>query len=368
MSPMSDKSTGYRKVVAMGNTNHDTSWTIKGLAPGKYYWSVQAIDNCFAGSNFAVEQSFTIQAPGTIIITYPSGGDTLLAGSNSVITYSSIGNSGYVNLDYSTDGGAEWDTIATNQLDDGDYRGWIVPNTPSTNCKIRISDVDGDPSTISDSTFIIIKAVPVELVEFSANAEKSKIILSWKTASEVNNKGFEIERKVWSREYGVGSNPKSDLPDGKAGIRNPQYELVGFVSGAGTSVTENNYSFTDNSLKVSGSYSYRLKQIDYDGSFNYSDELTVKVNLIPEELTLSQNYPNPFNPSTTIRYGIPTDGDVKLVMYGILGNEVAVLVNEKKEAGNYEVVFEGSDLANGIYIYMLQVGNSVQSRKMILLK
>ena len=86
----------------------------------------------------------------------------MTAGSNPIITYSSLGNSGYVNLDYSTDGGATWDTIAANQLDDGDYRGWIVPNTPSANCKIRITDVDGNPSAISDGLFTITGIVPVE--------------------------------------------------------------------------------------------------------------------------------------------------------------------------------------------------------------
>jgi len=121
-------------------------------------------------------------------------------------------------------------------------------------------------------------------------------------------------------------------------------------------------------LTISGNYSYRLKQIDYDGSFNYSGEVSVKVNLIPAELTLHQNYPNPFNPSTTIRYGLPTDAYAKLILYDILGNEIETLVSEKKSAGTYEVTVNGSNLANGIYIYRLQAGNSVQLRKMILLK
>ena len=150
LSPLADLHTGKRRIVSMGNAGHRNFKTIKGLSDSKYYWSVQAIDNCFAGSNFASEQSFTIQSPGTIIITYPKGGEKFAPGNNPIITYSSVGNSGYVNLDYSTDGGITWNTIATHQLDDGDYRGWIVPNTPSANCKIKISDVDGDPTTISN--------------------------------------------------------------------------------------------------------------------------------------------------------------------------------------------------------------------------
>ena len=154
LSPMSDRNTGHRKIVSMGNAGHCNYWTIKGLAPGKYYWSVQGIDNCFAGSKFVDEQSFTIQASG-IAITYPKGGEIFAVGSHPVITYNSVGNSGNINLDYSTDGGITWSVIATNTDDDGDWQSWTVPNTPSRKCKIRVSDSDGNPSVISEGLFTI---------------------------------------------------------------------------------------------------------------------------------------------------------------------------------------------------------------------
>ncbi len=135
---------------------HCNSRTIKNLPDGKYYWSVQSIDNCFAGSKFAPAQSFIVQSPKTIIITCPKGGEIWETGSCPVITYSSLGNSGHINLDYSTDGGMTWDTIITNAIDNGEWINWTVPNTPSTKCKIRVSDTDGDPSVVSNGFFSIL--------------------------------------------------------------------------------------------------------------------------------------------------------------------------------------------------------------------
>ncbi len=159
LSPMSDINTGKRRIISMGNTGHNNSWTIKDLPDGQYYWSVQAIDNSFSGSNFAPVQSLTFQSSGSITITYPTGGEVFAVGSNPIITYSSLDNSGYINLDYSTDGGSTWDTITTNTEDDGEYTSWIVPNTPSTNCKIKVSDSDGNPTVISTGLFTIMDTV-----------------------------------------------------------------------------------------------------------------------------------------------------------------------------------------------------------------
>ena len=149
LSPVSDINTGKRKIVSMGNAGHCNSKIIKGLPSGKYYWSVQSIDNNFSGSSFAPTQSFIVQEPQTIKLTNPESGDTLIAGSISNITYTSIGNSGYINLYYSIDGGITWDTIATNAEDNGEWQNWVIPNRPSSECKIRISDVDGFPSSVS---------------------------------------------------------------------------------------------------------------------------------------------------------------------------------------------------------------------------
>jgi hypothetical protein len=359
LSPMADRETGYRRIINLGNTHHNNNWTVR-LPNGQYYWSVQAIDNCFAGSDFANLESFNVQSPGTIKITSPRGGAIIAADSNLTITYYSMGTSGYLNLDYSIDGGLTWDTIATNTPDNGEWNQWIVPNTPSTNCKIRITDSDGVPSVISDSTFTIFPFIPVELISFTAYISENKVRLSWATASEKNNKGFEIERASVS-EFGATSIQ--------------HWKKIGFVNGAGTSSKDNTYTFADNSLKVSDDYSYRLKQIDYNGSFTYSKEIIVKIDLIPEKFALGQNYPNPFNPNTKIKYSIPSTvmlseakNLVTLKIYDVLGNKIATLVNENKPAGTYEIEFDGGKLSSGVYYYQLKSGSYLETKKMMLLR
>jgi hypothetical protein len=197
---------------------------------------------------------------------------------------------------------------------------------------------------------------PVELVSFSANVVNNTVSLNWKTATELNNSGFEIERSVISNE-----------------VRNLNWEKIGFVSGHGTTSESNTYSFSDENISI-GKYSYRLKQIDFDGTFSFSNTIEVDLSL-PQNFSLEQNYPNPFNPSTTIKYTIPNvtlsgvEGSrVTLKIYDVLGNEVSTLVNEYQPAGNYQINFDAKNLSSGIYFYRLQAGSFSQSIKMILLK
>ncbi|HEX9251375.1 MAG TPA: T9SS type A sorting domain-containing protein, partial [Ignavibacteriaceae bacterium] len=199
--------------------------------------------------------------------------------------------------------------------------------------------------------------IPVELTSFNANVSNSKVTLNWITATELNNSGFEIERSCLTER-------NRNITD---------WESVGFVNGNGTSSQTHSYSFVDDNL-LTGKYSYRLKQIDFDGSFTYSKEVEVDLS-VPQTFSLEQNYPNPFNPSTTIKYSIPNvtltgieASRVILKVFDVLGNEVATLVNENKTAGNYEVNFDAKNLSNGAYFYKLQAGSFVETRKMILLK
>ncbi|NNJ52685.1 MAG: T9SS type A sorting domain-containing protein, partial [Ignavibacteriaceae bacterium] len=186
--------------------------------------------------------------------------------------------------------------------------------------------------------------VPVELTSFTAAVVKDGVELNWATATETNNQGFEVEKLNSEGEF----------------------ENIGFIAGFGTTVEPKEYSFTDNSVS-SGSYTYRLKQIDYDGKSSYSDELIVEV-VLPIEYALEQNYPNPFNPSTTIKYSIPEDGFVKLAVYNMLGEEVSTLINTQQKAGRYEVTFDASELASGVYIYRLEAANYTASKKLMLMK
>jgi len=197
-------------------------------------------------------------------------------------------------------------------------------------------------------------ALPVELNSFTAKAVDSKVTLNWRTATEVNNYGFEIERTVGSPQSSVGSQSQNT------------WEKIGFIQGHGNSNSQKDYSFTDENPS-DGLVNYRLKQIDNDGNFKYSS--IVEVTSLPTKYSLGQNYPNPFNPSTTISYQLPVAaGHVSLKVYDVLGREVATLVNEQKAPGNYEVKFDGSKLASGVYIYRIEAGKFSDTKKLLLIK
>jgi hypothetical protein len=187
--------------------------------------------------------------------------------------------------------------------------------------------------------------IPVELSAFTASVQGTTVTLAWTTSTETNNYGFEIERS-----------------SGESGWVN-----TGFVAGKGTTTEINYYSFSDENL-AAGSYNYRIRQIDLDGSYTYYN-LTESVQVgVPAEYSLSQNYPNPFNPTTTIKYALAKDSDVKVIIYNALGKEVTQLVNSKQEAGYYEIKFAAEGLASGVYFYSIKAGDFVSTKKMILLK
>jgi hypothetical protein len=206
--------------------------------------------------------------------------------------------------------------------------------------------------------------LPVELVSFTALSWRLNAELKWTTATEVENAGFEIERKTITNKQLTINNGASR----QSSIDNTQWTRVGFVSGAGTTNSPKEYSFTDGNLSA-GRYAYRLKQIDRDGTFKYSQEVELVVGTTPRVFTLSQNYPNPFNPTTTIEFTLPDDGKVSLKIYDVLGREVETLVSEEMKAGEYhQAVFNGVSLASGIYFARLQYGSKQLMKKMLLLK
>ena len=202
-------------------------------------------------------------------------------------------------------------------------------------------------------TAAITDPLPVELVTFSGLYNSGTVELTWETATEVDNYGFEIERKNSAQS---------------------EWKMIGFVSGSGNSNSPKYYSFTDNNLIGSEKFYYRLKQIDTDGKFEYSNIVEVTVNIGGYKLV--QNYPNPFNPSTKINYTIPETADVKVDIFSITGELVTQLVNLKQNAGNYSVEFNTSDnrsLSSGMYIYRISVkgisgSNFTQTKKMVLVK
>jgi hypothetical protein len=216
--------------------------------------------------------------------------------------------------------------------------------------ELAVNDIFGAAATdemyIDDFYFgdALPAIIPVELTSFTAVGNNGVVELNWETATEVNNHMFEIERRSESTDF----------------------RTIGYVEGAGTTTEPQSYSYKDVNVEV-GTYVYRLKQIDFNGTYSYSDAVEVDVTA-PLSFNLEQNYPNPFNPSTKIKYSVPESGNVKLSVYNLVGEEVAVLVNGNVEAGQFEVSFDASSLPSGVYLYKLQSANTVQTKKMMLLK
>ncbi len=251
----------------------------------------------------------------------------------------------------------------------------IIPSTGEILRTSGTGTVDGltnNPSlSFGTLSLDLDNPLPVELASFSASVKGNSVNLFWKTETEVNNYGFEVERQT---------SPKSPPSEGGEYEVRGGWEKIGFVDGNGNSNSPKTYSFTDNDV-LSGKYYYRLKQIDNDGKYEYSDIVELTTGL-PTRFELSQNYPNPFNPTTKIRYSVPPQspplqgGEAKqgwlvtLKVYDVLGNEVATLVNEEKSAGTYEAEFSTGSVGNasGIYFYKLQAGSFSQTKKMILMK
>jgi hypothetical protein len=212
----------------------------------------------------------------------------------------------------------------------------------------------------------VSSALPVELTSFTAAVVNSGIELRWNTATEVNNHGFEVERKNVSRFMSQVSGGNSSTL--KHETSNSEWTRIAFVDGAGNSNSTHEYSYTDRSLSA-GTYAFRLKQIDRDGKFTYSPEVEVTVASAPAKFELAQNYPNPFNPSTTIGFTLQVSGSTTLKIYDAIGREVATLVNENLEAGVYhQRMFDASNLASGIYFARLSSSGHSLVRKMQLMK
>lgn len=198
-------------------------------------------------------------------------------------------------------------------------------------------------------------ALPVELTSFSANSvEGNRVSLQWETATEVNNYGFEIERQ--------NSNKINKLSE----LNADDWKSIGFIEGHGNSNSTKLYSFIDESISGGSNFVYRLKQIDIDGKYEYSDLVEIKV--VPVNFELTQNYPNPFNPTTKIKYSVPVKSQISLTIFDVLGREITKLVNEVKETGVYEASFDASKLSSGIYYYSLHSGDFAQTKKMMLVK
>jgi len=207
------------------------------------------------------------------------------------------------------------------------------------------SNWGGDNSNRYDFTvydFTVDDGTPVQLTSFTASAVSGGVMLNWATATEIDNYGFEVECSV----------------DGNV------WEAIAFVEGHGNSNTPQEYSYFDNS--AAGNVSYRLKQLDNNGAYEYSAVVSANAGLAKTELL--QNSPNPFNPSTKINFVLADNGQVNISVYNMLGQKVAELVNGNMTAGNHTVNFNASDLASGFYFYTLKTAGYSKTMKMMLIK
>lgn len=187
--------------------------------------------------------------------------------------------------------------------------------------------------------------LPVELTLFTAALNKNEINLFWKTETEVDNFGFNVERRVKESEW----------------------TKISFIEGHGNSNSPKEYNYTDKDLFANGSkFQYRLKQIDTDGQFEYSD--IVEVEVVPTQYDLSQNYPNPFNPTTTIRFSLPQAAQLKINLYNMLGELVKTLADGTYEIGYHKILVDAASLPSGTYVYRIESPGFVQVKKMVLLK
>ena len=196
-----------------------------------------------------------------------------------------------------------------------------------------------------DNIYLFIDLLPVELVGFKGEYINNKVIITWETATETMNYGFDLERSVNSNSW----------------IK------IKFIPGNGNSNSPKYYDYIDTELHSPGVFKYRLKQIDTDGSFEYSNEILINVNT-PEHFLLEQNYPNPFNPNTTIYYSVPVKSFVKINIYDVLGNEVATLIDEENSEGIYEISFNARGFSSGIYYYSMEANEFIDVKKMVILK
>ena len=229
------------------------------------------------------------------------------------------------------------------------FLAYFVPNPPgpdSANPQYAQALLD----TISNQYIADMITYPVEMSAFISNVSGNNVKLNWTTATETNNHMFEIERSIFNLS---------------------EWSKIGEVQGSGTTAEPRNYTFDDRGLST-GHYSYRLKQIDFNGTANYHDLNGEVIVGVPTAFALSQNYPNPFNPVTKINYELPYDGKVSILLYDISGREVAKIVNEVKAAGYYTVRLNAANLSSGMYFYRISAEgggqNFVNTKKMILIK
>ena len=317
-------------------TNGGTTWTSQAIPSTGRFTPVDFVDantvyaatsgsiykSTNGGSTWALKFSLSAEINGLFFLDANNGVAVGGAMMDGPVVYST------------SDGGTSW----TQQTTPGGGMGYM---TSAFFVNANLGFVVGTDGLIINTSNGVL---PVELMSFTANINASGIMLNWKTATEVNNYGFDIERKSAST-----------------------WTKVGFVEGHGTTNAPQSYRYSDNS--EAGKIVYRLKQIDRDGKFEYSQTVEVTAVTAPKEFALAQNFPNPFNPTTSISFTVPSNGHATLKILNILGQEVATLFNGEAVGGMYnQVQFNASAFASGVYFSRLECGGKVLMKNMTLVK
>jgi len=308
------------------------------------------------GVDYDEIQFSVTNAAGPFLVTSPNTSVTWQGNTLQTITWdvanTSVApvNAAEVNILLSIDGGNTFTEILASNIPNDGTEQLQIPNLPTTEARIKVEAAANVFFDISNENFTIEdNPIPVELTAFFVIGIEEGALLKWTTVTETNNAGFSIEKST----------------------NNKEFTEISFVEGMGTKTEITDYSYTDKNVKA-GIYYYRLKQIDLDGSFNYSNSVEVDINA-PTAFILSQNYPNPFNPSTNIKFSLPVDSKVAINLYNTLGEKVDVLVDKELSIGHHELNFNASSLSNGIYYYTINAQGKdgsifVSTKKMVLMK
>ena len=333
----------YYTTTGFNGTWSSATVTGTGTTQGLYFQAIGMTDNNngLAGSNNGTLVKTTDGGTSWSAITPPAGVtsfatinmNALKDGSNLVRVVLNSTTFGY-KIYTTTNYGATWNEE-------------IIPASASTLGVQHIQFIDANLGFAGGGSGVVLKyvgVVPVELTSFSGNVNNGSVVLNWTTETELNNQGFEVQRR----------NTEG------------QFVTIGSVQGNGTTTERIQYSYTDAGIET-GNYYYRLKQIDFGGAYEYSNEIFVDV-IAPLAFALDQNYPNPFNPSTTINFSLAEPSFVKLAVYNLLGEEVKVLKNEYMNAGAFNVSFDAASLPSGMYLYKIETAQYSSVRKMMLMK
>lgn len=349
-----------------------TGWTTQLLGGSTtLYWTRQTTASGYGVGTASTRYAFYNATAGTIqaLVTMtfsPLTTTGRVEFDHAYATYTGNEND-QLRIDYSTDGGTNWTQVV---LLDGGPSGPLATAPPQSGAftptatqwaskmyplpvgtnQIRFVGISAFGNNLWLDNIGVYNFIPVELTSFIASVNDGQVTLDWTTATETNNQGFQVERR--------SSN-------------STEFEAIGYVSGKGTTLEPQAYRFVDN-VTTAGQYFYRLKQVDFDGTFEYSSEIYVDVN-VATDFSISQNFPNPFNPTTRIDYSLPIDANVTIKVFDILGREVATLLNEAVKAGVHHVTFNASNIPSGVYFYNIEaVGSNGQNfssvKKMTLMK